>query len=160
MEAIGGNTRKPTKLELSRFKNQRGVNIRKWYKDSDGKLSPTRQGIWLNQVEYMFIQEVITTKHTDIISFFNATENFTANLSIESSAIIGKSFDIESENGETTVIIDSMRNRQFTNANLPTLGTTIACVYQTMIDLGYDEQDINQFLVQMDKNIRVAQWNK
>ena len=102
---------------------------------------------------------MITTKHKDIIDFFSETENFTANLSIESNAIIGKSFDIKSDNGETTVVVDSRRNRQLKNANLPTLGTTIACVYQSMIDLGYDEQDINQFLAQMDKNIRVAKWN-
>jgi hypothetical protein len=158
MEITGGNTRQPIKFELSKFQNRNGISIRKWYKDGSGNLKPSRKGIWLNEIEYLFIHEVATTNHDKIIQFLNKTQDSTISLQIESRTLVGKCFDINSENGETSVVIDTVRNKNLKPANLQTMGTTIACVYQTMLDLGYEEEDINQYLLKLDQNIREAKW--
>jgi hypothetical protein len=101
-----GTNRNPILIDFKEYNNQKLVDIRKYFIDSNdsNNFLPTKKGISLNVNQLSQIIEAINSNSTAISDFFDSNELKQINIDIKPT--IGRSFQCKYENNKTTVVID------------------------------------------------------
>jgi len=101
-----GTNRNPILIDFKEYNNQKLVDIRKYFIDSNdsNNFLPTKKGISLNVNQLSQIIEAINSNSTAISDFFDSNELKQINIDIKPT--IGRSFQCKYENNKNTVVID------------------------------------------------------
>ena len=157
-----GTKKNPLLISLKEYKGRKFVDIRKFYQDKnekEEKLLPTRKGITLNSLQLEQFIEVINTESNNISNFFQQSNNSANKIEVEiTDSSFGRGFNIEYNNGETTLTINQNFKDKIGGNNVDFFKKLLFCFSESINDIIEDQDDIDLLLDILNKNINKTKW--
>lgn len=137
-----GTNRNPILIDFKEYNNQKLVDIRKYFIDSNdsNNFLPTKKGISLNVNQLSQIIEAINSNSNAISDFFDSNE--LKQINIEIKPTIGRSFQCKYENNKTTVVIDEDFKKRLPLDNLLLFSKVIEAFNNAIADVLEQEDEI------------------
>ena len=144
-----GSTTRPVVFELQEFKGNRFVSIREYYTDkNDGEKKPGKKGYTLNKYKLLEFVNFLNENSETIKEFLDSEEEI-SQVQLDYKNLLGRSFNIEYSNGETTLFLDSSLASKFSDEQLVILKKTLIGIYDSLLsvfDIEEDKEQINTVL--------------
>ena len=157
-----GTKKNPLLISLKEYKGRKFVDIRKFYQDKnekEEKLLPTRKGVTLNSLQLEQFIEVINTESNNISNFFQQSNNSANKIEVEiTDSSFGRGFNIEYNNGETTLTINQNFKDKIGGNNVDFFKKLLFCFSESINDIIEDQDDIDLLLDILNKNINKTKW--
>jgi hypothetical protein len=110
LKVLFGSKRNPIIFNLKIYEGRPIVDIRKYFNSKEDlkELVPTKKGITLNQSQIGELEEIIKSNKEQINDFFEGKiPCFSKIQKLEEKALIGRSFNVNFNGGETVVSVNS-----------------------------------------------------
>jgi hypothetical protein len=148
-----GTNRNPILIDFKEYNNQKLVDIRKYFIDSNdsNNFLPTKKGISLNVNQLSQIIEVINSNSSSISDFFHAHELKQINIDVKPT--IGRGFQCKYENNKTTVIIDEDFKKRLPSDSLLLFSKVIEAFNNAMSDVLEQEDEIELIMDVVNQRI-------
>lgn len=151
-----GSERSPIVIELKSFNGRKFIDIRKYYtdKNNNGELSPTKKGIAVNDKQLVQIFDAIGRHQKEIKSHFEVAEIDLDEINIETNiAMLGRCFNVISENATTTVQLSNRLNEKLGEQGIEILQSFILGAYRAALNTYEDDDDLEMFLDNLSHQI-------
>ena len=146
---VFGTKRNPIVIHLGEYQGRPRVDIRKHYpsKDNTEELLPTRKGISLNHSQLEQFLNIVNSKKETVDDFFQGKHVDSVNKSfLEEKPLIGRSFNIEFNNGETKVSISSELSHLKNRASVELIPQLLEAFYRSALDAIEDSDDFDMLM--------------
>jgi hypothetical protein len=149
LKFIFGSKRNPIVFNLERYEGRPLVDIRKFFpsKDDPEKLLPTKKGISLNQSQIEQLEEIILSNKELINEFFEGKEsNVEVVRKLEEKPLIGRSFNVSFNGGETVVSVNSELVGLKSKNSEELLSNLLEAFYRSAIDAIEDSEEFEALM--------------
>jgi len=146
---VFGTKRNPIVIHLGEYQGRPRVDIRKHYpsKDNTEELLPTRKGISLNHSQLEQFLNIVNSKKETVDDFFQGKHIDSVNKSfLEEKPLIGRSFNIEFNNGETKVSISSELSHLKNKESVELIPQLLEAFYRSALDAIEDSDDFDMLM--------------
>lgn len=149
LKYVFGTKRNPIVIHLGEYQGRPRVDIRKHYpsKDNTEELLPTRKGISLNHSQLEQFLNIVNSKKETVDDFFQGKHIDSENQTfLEEKPLIGRSFNIEFNNGETKVSISSELSHLKNRASEELIPQLLEAFYRSALDAIEDSDDFDMLM--------------
>ena len=146
---VFGTKRNPIVIHLGEYQGRPRVDIRKHYpsKDNTEELLPTRKGISLNHSQLEQFLNIVNSNKETVDDFFQGKHIDSVNKSfLEEKPLIGRSFNIEFNNSETKVSINSELSHLKNKVSEELIPQLLEAFYRSALDAIEDSDDFDMLM--------------
>ena len=148
LKYVFGTKRNPIVIHLGEYEGRPRVDIRKHYpsKDDPEELLPTRKGISLNHSQFEQLLNIVNSKKETVDDFFQGKHIDSVQTFLEEKPLIGRSFNVEFNNGETKVSISSELLHLKNKASEELIPKLLEAFYRSALDAIEDSDDFDMLM--------------
>ena len=149
LKYVFGTKRNPIVIHLGSYEGRPRVDIRKHYqsKNNPEELLPTRKGISLNHTQLEQLMNIINSKKEVVDDFFQGKVlDSTHQTFLEEKILIGRSFNVEFNNGKTTVSIGSELLHLKNRSSEELITHLLEAFYRSALDAIEDPDDFDMLM--------------
>lgn len=149
LKFIFGTKRNPIVIHLGEYEGRPRVDIRKHYpsKNDPEELLPTRKGISLNHSQIEQFLDIVNSKKKTIDDFFQGKKlNKKSETFLVEKPLIGRSFNVEFNNGETKVTISNEISHLKDKPSDELLTCLIEAFFRAALDAIEDPDDFDMLM--------------
>lgn len=150
---VFGSKRNPVVMHLGDYEGRPRIDIRKYYylKDNPEEMLPTRKGISLNHSELEQFLDILNSNKGNIDNYFQGNQMSSINQSFLGEGLpIGRTFDVEFQNGETKVLIGSELSKLKDKTSEEVMTYLLEAFYRSALDAIDDDDDFDMLISKLN----------
>jgi hypothetical protein len=149
LKFVFGSKRNPIVFNLERYEGRPLADIRKFFpsKDDPETLLPTKKGISLNQIQLEELEGIMISNKVIINEFFEGKKsNLEMVLRLEEKPLIGRSFNVSFNGGESVVTVNSELVCLKSKNSEDLLANLLEAFYHSALDVIEDSDEFEELM--------------